>query len=168
MRISDIFSLLKEYIILGILALIFCGILFFIGYKLIYKKILKGEKTINKNKLILYGITICYAVIVLGAVFLSRSNNYGNINLHLFSSYKEAYNKMQISLFRNIILNILLFIPLGFLLPIYSDKLKKAYKIISIGFLLTLAIEIIQYITKIGIFEIDDILNNTIRNSNRI
>lgn len=162
MRISDIVSLLKEYIVLGIIALIFCTILFFVGYKLIYKKIMKGTKTINKNKLILYGISICYAVIVLGAVFLSRGDNYGNINLHLFSSYKEAYNKMQISLFRNIILNILLFVPFGFLLPIYSDKLKKLYKIILIGFFTTLIIEAIQYITKIGIFEIDDILNNTI------
>ncbi len=162
MRISDILSLLKEYIILGIIALIFIFIIFFIGYKLIYKKILKGEKNINKRKMILYGISIIYIIIVLGAVFLNRSNLYGYANLHLFSSYKEAYNNMQISLFRNIILNILLFIPLGFLLPFYSDKLKKGYKIILIGFIFTLIIEIIQYITKIGIFEIDDILNNII------
>lgn len=162
MRISDILSLLKEYIILGMIALIFILVIFFLGYKLIYKKILKGEKNINKRKMILYGISIMYISIVLGAVFLNRSNLYGYANLHLFSSYKEAYNNMQISLFRNIILNILLFIPLGFLLPFYSDKLKKGYKIILIGFIFTLIIEIIQYITKIGIFEIDDILNNTI------
>ena len=108
MRISDILSLLKEYIILGIIALIFILVIFFLGYKLIYKKILKGEKNINKRKMILYGISIMYISIVLGAVFLNRSNLYGYANLHLFSSYKEAYNNMQISLFRNIILNIVL------------------------------------------------------------
>lgn len=69
---------------------------------------------------------------------------------------------MEISLFRNNVLNILLFMPLGFLLPIYSEKLKKIWKVVFIGFIVTSVIEIIQYITKIGIFEIDDIFNNTI------
>ena len=162
MQISSIISLLKEYLILGIFAVIVVGILFFIGYKLIYKKLMKGTKNIEKKRLILYGISIVYAVILLGAVFLNRSGLYGNINLKLFSSYKEAYNTMQMYLFRNIVLNILLFVPLGFLLPIYSDKLKKAYKVVGIGLAVTTIIEIIQYITKLGIFEIDDILNNTL------
>lgn len=123
---------------------------------------MKGTKTLNKRKMFLYAISICYATIVLGAVFLNRNGLYGVSNLHLFSSYKEAYHKMEISLFRNIILNILLFVPLGFLLPMYSDKLKKIYKAVSIGFAITLAIEIIQYITKLGIFEIDDVFNDTL------
>ena len=162
MRMSDIINLLKEYLVLGIIALIFLGILFFIGYKVIYKKKMKGTKTINKKQLILYGISICYIIVMLGAVFLNRSGVYGTANLHLFSSYIQAYNEMDMSLFRNIILNILLFVPLGFLLPIYTDKLKKIYKVVPIGFAVTLAIEIIQYITQMGIFEIDDVFNNTL------
>ena len=163
MRISEIVGLLKDYIILGLIAIIFLGILFFIGYKIIYQKILKGQKKISKKNILLYGISICYAIIVIGAVFLSRGGGYyGVANFHLFNSYREAYHKMEISLFRNIILNILLFMPLGFLIPIYSKKLKKIYKVVPIGLLVTLLIETIQYITKIGIFEIDDIFNNTI------
>lgn len=163
MRISEIVKLLKEYIVLGIVAIIFFGLLFFIGYKIIYKKILKGKKIISRKNMLLYGISICYAIIVFGAVFLSRGGGYyGVANFHLFNSYREAYHKMEISLFRNIILNILLFMPLGFLLPIYSKKLRKIYKIVLIGLFVTLLIETIQYITKIGIFEIDDIFDNTI------
>lgn len=162
MRVSDIISFLKEYIILAIVALIFAGVIFLVGYKIIYKKVMKGTKTIKKGRMILYAITLCYAVIVLGAVFLNRGGVYGVLNLHLFSSYKEAYHKMEMSLFRNIILNILLFAPLGFLLPIYSDKLKKIYKAVPIGFLVAIIIETLQYITKLGIFEIDDIFNNTL------
>ena len=64
-------------------------------------------------------------------------------------------------LFRNIILNILLFVPLGVLLPMYSKKLRRIYKTVGIGFGITLIIEIVQYITKLGIFDVDDILNNT-------
>ncbi len=164
MRIIDIIELLKEYIVLGIMAIA----LFIVGYKVIYQKLMKGTKTISKPKFILYGISICYIVVVIGATFLNRGLNYGIVNLHLFSSYRQAYNQMQISLFRNIVLNILLFVPLGFLLPFYSDKLKKSYTTVGIGFATTLIIEILQYVTKIGIFEIDDIFNNTVRMCYRI
>ena len=69
MRVSDIISLLKEYLFLGIVAIIFLSILFFIGYKVIYRRMMKGKRIISKKKILLYGITICYAVVVLGAVF---------------------------------------------------------------------------------------------------
>ena len=163
MSLSNIFSYLKEFVLLGI----FIIILFLIGYFLIYKKIMKGTKTINKKKMILYGITIVYLIIVFGATFLTRGNAYKEINLHLFSSYREAWNNMTDVLssnivLRNSILNIILFIPFGFLVPIYSDKLKKIYKVVPIGLALTLIIEIIQYVTNMGIFEIDDVFNNTL------
>ena len=163
MGVASIFSYLKEFVLLGISIII----LFLIGYFIIYKKLMKGTKIIDKKKMILYGITIIYLVIVFGATFLTRGNAYKEINLHLFSSYREAWNNMSDVLFSNIvlrnsILNILLFIPLGFLLPIYSDKLKKIYKVLLIGLSVTLIIEIIQYVTNMGIFEIDDIFNNTL------
>lgn len=158
MNIGEIIELLKEYLFLGIIAIV----MFAIGYTIIYKKIMKGTKTISKSKFVLYGISIAYIIVVIGATFLSRGNGYGTINLHLFSSYRQAYNQMQISLFRNIILNILLFVPLGFLLPFYSKKLQKSYITILVGVVTTLIIEIIQYITNMGIFEIDDVFNNTI------
>lgn len=158
MGVSDIIAMLKEYMVLGILLIL----LSFIGYKVIYKKIMKGTRTISKKRLILYGISICYIAVLFGAVFLSRSGIYRELNMHLFSSYKEAYNKMELSLFRNIILNIMLFVPLGFLLPIYTEKLKKLYRVVLIGFITTLIIEIVQYATGMGICEADDIFNNTL------
>jgi len=162
MRIRDIISLLKDYIILGIVLLIILGVLFLIGYKFVYQKLMNGKKKIQKKKLLLYGISICYFVVVFGAVFLSRGNVYKEINLHLFSSYLEAYHNMSTSLIRNIILNILLFVPLGIFLPLYTNKLNKIYKVVPIGFIITLIIEIIQYSTGYGIFEIADLLNNTV------
>ena len=65
-------------------------------------------------------------------------------------------------LFRNIILNIILFIPLGFLVPFYSEKLKKVYKVVLIGLIATLSIEITQHMKNYGIFEMDDVFNNTL------
>lgn len=162
MRIRDIILLLKDYIFLGIALLIILGILFLIGYKVIYQKLMNGKKKIKKKKLLLYGISVCYFAIVFGAVFLSRGNVYKEVNLHLFSSYLEAYHNMSPSLIRNIILNILLFVPLGIFLPLYTKKIEKIYIVIPIGFAITLLIEFIQYSTGYGIFELADLVNNTI------
>ena len=56
----------------------------------------------------------------------------------------------------DIVLNILLFIPLGFLTG------RKGWKAILYGFLLSAFIELIQYIAVLGYCEADDVLNNTI------
>lgn len=161
MRISDILSLLKDYLSLALLVVILILLLFIFFYKIVYKKFMHGKKEIKFKKLVLPLIFTMYITVLLGATFLNRNYIYrGDINLNLFSSYKEAYVTASASNWRNIILNILLFFPMGFLLPLLNKHLKKCYKTIGISFIITLIIEIVQAITKLGIFEIDDIFNN--------
>lgn len=170
MPTNDILWLLKNYIILALKILTPILVIFFTVYFLLYKKILKGTKTIKKSKIFLYSISLCYIVIVIGATFLGRTpSNLDNVkmNLNLFSSYFEAYHDIGVVLLnnvllRNLVLNIMLFIPLGFLLPMCSDKLKKIYIVVLIGFFTTLVIEFTQHFQGYGVFEIDDVLNNTI------
>ena len=171
MPTNDILWLLRTYIILALKLLALILIIFLIGYFLVYKKILKGTKTIKKSQILLYSVSICYVVIVIGATFLSRMQDsiIYNEGFHfsLFSSYREAYhhidaNMIKDTLFRNLILNIMLFIPAGFLIPFYSDKLKKMYRVVLIGFLATVTIELTQHFNDYGVFEIDDVFNNTL------
>ena len=170
MKTSQILVLLRAYITLSIKILVPISIIFLIGYFIIYKKILKGTKTIKKRQFLLYAISLCYIVIVIGATFLSRtpSETYNDkMNLNLFSSYIEAYHDIGVVLLnnvllRNLILNVILFIPLGFLLPMYSSKLKKMYIVVPIGLLTTLTIEFTQHFHDYGTFEIDDAFNNTL------
>lgn len=56
--------------------------------------------------------------------------------------------------------NIILFIPFGFFLPSLSKTLRKFHWCILLGLLGSFAIEGIQFITKRGYSELDDILNN--------
>lgn len=58
MKTMDILELLKNYIILGLKILIPVAIIFFIVYGLIYKKMIKGTKTINKSKILLCAILL--------------------------------------------------------------------------------------------------------------
>lgn len=60
-----------------------------------------------------------------------------------------------------LILNILLYYPLGYLLPILFPKLKPKH-VILIGCLCSIATEAIQYLLKMGWCETDDVIHNTL------
>lgn len=161
MSIFDIISYAEEYLVIGIVVSLLITLII-LGYYIFYKKIIKGKKEISFRKLAVATILLCYLIIIIGATLASRgSSYYGNAYTHPFSSYREAWNRFSPMLWRNIILNILMFVPIGFLLPVFSNKFKKAWRTYLAGFLLTLGIELIQHITGRGIFEIDDIIGNT-------
>ena len=97
MRIYDLIQLARQYMLLGVIVVI----LLLTGYFLLYKKLMKGTDKLNKFKFGLWSIFVIYIVVVLGATIGHRASAYGNINLHLFSSYKNAYNSFSIREWRN-------------------------------------------------------------------
>lgn len=61
----------------------------------------------------------------------------------------------------NLLGNILIFIPFGFFLPMGSTK--KSFVLTALfSFFLSLGIETFQLLTKIGSFDVDDLLLNTL------
>lgn len=147
----------KDYLLLGIILVI----LIFIGYFLIFKLMKKNGRNLSKKKFIVEALLICYMVVVLGATMFSRpSFETSSSSLHLFYSYKAAWNSFSKTEWRNIILNICMFIPLGFLLPLLSSRFQSWWKTYLAGLATTLFIELLQLVTHRGIFELDDILNN--------
>ena len=62
----------------------------------------------------------------------------------------------------NVVGNILLFVPLGFFIPLLFKKKNKIINIALYGFYASLAIEIIQLFTAINLTDIDDIIFNTL------
>ena len=161
MRFSDIISLAKEYLVMGIVAGTVLAVLFCIGYLLLYKKLMKGTNTLPKRTLALSVISVCYIVAVLGVVFLNRGNYYMSYNLQPFNAYMEAWDDWSVSGWRNIILNISLFIPFGFLLPLWNVKFQKAWRTVVCGFVFSFIIELVQLITLLGVFDVDDLMDNT-------
>ena len=89
---------------------------------------------------------------------------------HLFEPTSEGGGKVYglLALFMSgtlpivgLILNILLYYPLGYLLPILSPKLKPKH-VILIGCLCSIATEATQYLLKMGWCETDDVIHNTL------
>lgn len=72
--------------------------------------------------------------------------------------FKGLFWEAKNHLWHFIVLNILLFMPLGFLLRNITDSRKT----IVYGFLISVLIELTQYWFRLGSCELDDVLNNTL------
>lgn len=92
---------------------------------------------------------ITYLLIVFSIAVLSRRTSNRPNNFILFKTYKNGIDKQ-------ILTNIILFLPVGFFLAYISRKL------LWIGPLLSLTIELSQLLLHRGMFDADDILSNTI------
>lgn len=105
--------------------------------------------------------------------FLLLSDWYGradvrieySYNLELFKEIKRFWEYRNILgtyvVFSNLVGNILIFLPFGFFLPMAS-KFRSFIAAVSYSFLLSLLIECIQLVTKIGSFDVDDLFLNTL------
>jgi glycopeptide antibiotics resistance protein len=60
----------------------------------------------------------------------------------------------------NTVGNILVFLPLGILLPLTFDKIIRLPQVIFISIILSLTIEVTQYLTNLGVFDIDKTILN--------
>jgi len=113
-----------------------------------------------------YMLAYLYETVLFRAVKATRS-----IEPILLWSYRKAFTLaggLTVSnptMLVQILLNILLFIPLGYLLPFSWPGLREkliSKKVVLIGMLCSGLTEITQLVFKIGLFEFDDILNNTV------
>lgn len=164
MRISTFLYMAKDILIVAaILVAILVG-LFTIGYRLIYKKILKGDRKLNIITVVLNAIFLCYLLVVLFATLLTRTSAEVSQRtiLGLLDSYRYAWSTMNSYEWRYIILNICMFVPFGFLFPIVYKKFSQWRYTYLAGAVATLFIEVLQLVLKRGIFEADDIMNNII------
>lgn len=84
------------------------------------------------------------------------------MNLHLFRAWREALNNFSPQRWLNVMLNIAMFCPFGFLLPVLSRKFRKWYVTIPAGFGFSLSIELLQLIFARGVFDVDDLFCNTL------
>ena len=64
--------------------------------------------------------------------------------------------------FLNIGGNIIGFLPFGLLMPVMHRNLRKSLPVILLGFSLSLLVESLQLVLKVGSFDVDDLLLNTV------
>jgi glycopeptide antibiotics resistance protein len=105
---------------------------------------------------------VYFAILIYATLFTFNHYVYGkSANLVLFDSIRLMWRSGDYWLiFKNIFGNIMLFFPLGLLLPVISRFFNSWRVMFVVGFGTSLAIEVIQYEYAQRIFDIDDILLN--------
>ncbi len=102
-----------------------------------------------------------YLWYTLDATVLSRSDcSYYQYKTYPFWSYAAILSGEE-SLIRENILNVALFLPIGFLLCCLLDK-RKWRIALMFGFSFSVCIEFLQLVWKRGTCEFDDIFHNTL------
>ena len=96
-----------------------------------------------------------YILFILMETIIGRKTGVGRVEMVPFWSYSHPELRMEI------VLNYILFIPLGCLLHLCFGE-KFGLRVVLIGFLLSVSIEIIQLLFNIGLFEFDDMIGNTV------
>lgn len=123
---------------------------------------IKNHWKFTKRVIIAGVIFSVYIAVVVGLTLLNRIplEEHSAI-LKFFWSYGEWIQGNEQAL-REIIGNIVMLIPYGSLLPIFYQRFRKFQWILAASFAFTLLIEVTQYFTCRGLFELDDLIHNTI------
>ncbi|WP_313583817.1 VanZ family protein [Lacrimispora sp.] len=121
----------------------------------------------------LYGVFICYILLLIKILFLSRvsllelfnsQRSIGrSINLIPFHSIMEYISGGSENLkrfaFGNVVGNVAIFVPFGIYLPLFKNDKRVMTNLLFI-FLVSLLVEIIQGLFGIGASDIDDVILN--------
>lgn len=99
-------------------------------------------------KYVKWVLVLLYIYFILTQTIIGRSTQAESIFQGLFWEIRSG-------MWSDILMNILLFIPLGFLVEDWKGG-------IVMGFALSVGIELTQYVFHLGYCELDDVLNNTI------
>jgi len=99
----------------------------------------------------------------MGRTYSERAYHYNLVPFHeimRFIQYREVLGMSAVLL--NLVGNVAAFVPFGFFLPVFSERCRRFLNTLLYSFELSLLVELIQLITKVGSFDVDDIILNTL------
>jgi len=114
---------------------------------------------------------ISYLLLLFYLLFFSE--NYGRTmdsgyryNLELFKEIKRFWSNRDSlgwsSVITNLVGNIVAFAPFGFFLPMHCRAGKNVFGCVILTAAFSLLVETVQLFTKVGAFDVDDILLNAV------
>ena len=112
-------------------------------------------------------MAVCVIMLFLGVVFAStvftrRPEAAASYRLDLFWSWKKVFLEGNRGLLLENILNVILFLPLGFLLPAARGRRLGVGWACFCGLMVSAAIEVCQLVLRRGLFEWDDMVHNSL------
>lgn len=103
-----------------------------------------------------------YVSQVIGVTLLNRTiTEEARYDLNMIDVYRIAFAGNSVFL-TQLVGNVIMFVPLGIFLPICFKRARGVLRILLLSFLASLFIETTQLYTHTGLFELVDLLNNTL------
>lgn len=132
----------------------------------VYVKIKTGMLSVRRTdllrRLLLSFVSALYMTVVL-FVFLFNGSRTSGVSVTLpFIQYVEAIRNGSNYLMFNVLLNVIVYIPFGCLVPLNWRTINSALRIFSVSLLTICLIESIQMITRCGAFSFDDLIGGVI------
>lgn len=131
--------------------------------------------TIEKKKMARGGVKILfYLYIIVIFYFVLLSERYGrntgyttsHVNLVVFQEIKRFWTYRHLlsaeAVITNVFGNIFAFSPFGFMIPVVIERRKALFLAVFATFIFSLVIETSQLFMRVGVFDVDDLLMNTI------
>lgn len=131
--------------------------------------------TVKEKKAVRFGVRLLfYLYIIIIFYFVLLSERYGretgydtsHVSLVLFKEIKRFWEYRHLlsveAVITNLFGNIFAFSPFGFMLPVITEKKRGLFRVVFSTFLFSLVIETSQLIMKVGVFDVDDLLLNTV------
>lgn len=95
--------------------------------------------------------------------FAEREYHYNLVlftEIRRFWTYREQLGFLAVA--ANFLGNVVGFMPFGMILPLISRNARGFFFITFSGFTLSLCVEVTQLMTKLGSFDVDDLIMNTL------
>ena len=119
---------------------------------------------VSRFLFLMYMITAIYFLLFSESMGRNANREY-RYNLELFKEINRFIEYRHelggFAVFANLFGNILIFVPFGFFLPMGSRR-RSFLGTTWNSFLLSLGVEVFQLFTKVGSFDVDDLLLNTL------
>ena len=127
------------------------------------------------TKAIMYLVFIIYIMVLLKVILFKNANitqiiNWDVAGKHLynlvpFASVKQLWQMESRSLIwklSQIAGNVLVFLPLGYMVPLLFKNMRRFGKVLLLSFGISLVFELMQYLFGLGCMDVDDLILNLI------
>lgn len=98
----------------------------------------------------------------MGRTFTERAYHYNLVPFKEIGRFLKHWKTLGTeAVLLNIVGNVMAFMPFGGFLPIFSSRCRKALMTAFYSFELSLLVELLQLMFRVGSFDVDDLLLNT-------
>lgn len=149
---------------------VFPAILFTIIWAIFRIRFYIKNKPINKLREVFINLFFIYFLILVNLTIFKYGELMLDFDISFYINYIPFVETIKMftndfadihTALYNVIGNILLFIPLGFCIPLFFNTKNKLSKVILYGFTASLTIEVLQIFMPFNTTDIDDIIFNT-------